>query len=422
MQPGLRTALPSDRFSSIDRDSVKHPSYGLVALLLIYAAFISLGLPDGILGAAWPQMRAQFAVSLNDNWPMLVLGVCGGLVSSVLSGPVLRWLGVSRVLVCTTLLTASVILGYAFANSFAVITALAFFLGLGNGAVDAGLNNLVANHLSSRHMSWLHAFWGVGVSLGTLLVSGVFAAKGSWQTAYLAVGLIQSALGVAFVFHHRLLREPPASADGGARREHALLRSTFGLPAGWASLGVFFVYGGLEASAGLWIASVLHDARGWSMEWAGLMATVYWASLTVGRFLTGTVSHWTTPFRIVRLALVGVIIGTSLIALSSATAIAASRLTGALTACGLLVTGLSLSPIFPMLMHDTPRCVGRAHSMNLIGMQSGAGSLGCAVVPSCVGTALRFGSAEWLGGMLLTLACATFGLLMIRERCVPRLS
>jgi len=384
-------------------------------LLLIYAAFVSLGLPDGILGAAWPQMRTEFGVALNDNWLMLTLGTAGGLFSSFMSGLGLRHLGVGRVLVLTTILTGCVIVGYALSPSYAVVTGLAFLLGLGNGSIDTGLNHFVASNLSSRHMNWLHAFWGVGISLGTLIVSGVLAVEGTWRNAYFVVGAIQLSLAIAFLVGFRSLPKADTTESARDQRvEHPGFRATLALPASWASMAAFFVYCGLECATGLWIASVLHDGRGWSMQAAGLMVTIFWSSLTVGRFLMGVVSGRTTPAKIVQGATLGVICGTALIAASSA--VSGSTIGGLVTAFGLLLTGLCLSPIFPMLMHDTPRCVGKEHSVNLIGFQAGSGTLGFAILPIVIGTVLRLYSTEWLGSLLTGLAVTLFALLVLRER------
>lgn len=391
-------------------------THRLGVLLLVYAAFVSLGLPDGILGAAWPSLRATFGVELNDNWRLLALGTCGSALSNFASGVALRRLGVGRVLVVTTLMTSVVILGYSLGPTFAIITALAFFLGLGNGAVDAGLNHFAASHLSSRHMSWLHAFWGVGVSLGTLTVSAVMASGGSWRRAYLVVGLVQLALALAFISQLRLLPGAPAAPAG---LHHAAggveLRSTLKQPAAWTNMATFFVYCGLECGAGLWIPSVLHDGRGWSTEAAGLMATVYWGSLTVGRFLIGAVAHRFRPARIARAAALGALVGALLLAASSAVVEQAAA-ASVLTALGLLVTGLSVSPIYPMLMHDTARAAGAGHAVNLIGMQGGSGQLGFTLLPIAIGALLQAYSTEWLGASLSALALLLLALLALRER------
>ncbi|RYZ06040.1 MAG: MFS transporter [Myxococcales bacterium] len=389
------------------------PPPRLAVLLLIYAAFVSMGLPDGILGAAWPQMRAELSVALNDNWPMLALGTCGSALSNFSSGAALRRLGVGRVLVLTTFLTALVILGYALAGSFAVLSALGFFLGLGNGAIDAGLNHFASAKLSSRHMSWLHGFWGVGVSLGTLLLSSAVSLGGTWRHAYLVIALVQLALGGAFVFGRGAL--PGATPRvGEPQASHPPFSATFRLPVAWASMAAFFVYCGLESAAGLWIASVLHDGRGWTTQAAGLMTTLYWASLTVGRFLIGAVSTRVSSGRIVQASTLGALVGTATVALSSAL-VDWGSLAGALTALGLLVTGLSLAPVFPMLMHDTPRSVGEGHALNLIGFQGAAGQLGLTLLPIAIGTVLRVRSTEWLGSLLAALSLLLLTLLKLRE-------
>ncbi len=400
---------------------VRTVTLSVFVLLLIYAAFTSLGLPDGILGAAWPQMRTEFAADLNDNWPLLMLGTCGGLLSAFLSGLALRNLGVGRVLILTTFLTAFVIVGYALSTSLAVMTGLAFFLGLGNGAVDAGLNHFVASNLSSRHMNWLHAFWGIGISLGTLIVSGVLAVEGTWRSAYAVVGALQLCLAVAFSFGLRSWSVNRAAEEArGERPDAPTFLSTLALPASWASMASFFVYCGIECGTGLWIASVLHDGRGWSMQAAGLMVTLFWSSLTVGRFSMGLVSQRTTPLRIVRVATLGVLLGAALIAVSALAG--RTPVAGWFTAFGLLLTGLSLSPIFPMLMHDTPRCVGSGHALNLIGFQSGSGQLGYTLLPILIGTLLKLYSTEWLGGLLTGLAVVLVALVLVRERWASRLA
>jgi fucose permease len=180
-------------------------------------------------------------------------------------------------------------------------------------------------------------------------------------------------------------------------------------------MGAFFVYCGLECSAGLWIASALHDGRGWTTAAAGLMATLFWASLTVGRFLIGIIAQRLRAMVIVRAAVTGALAGTLLLAASSAMA-PTQAAAGVVTAVGLLLTGFSLSPIYPMLMHDTPRCVGEGHAMNLIGFQGGVGQLGFTLIPVAVGALLQSQSTEWLGPLLATLAMTLIVLLALRER------
>jgi fucose permease len=390
------------------------PRFALLAL--VYVAFVSMGLPDGILGAAWPALRAELGVGLNDNWPMLALGTCGSALSNFSSGFLLRRWGVGKVLLSTTFLTATVIFGYSIAGSFAVLAVLGFFLGMGNGAIDAGLNHFAAATLSSRHMNWLHGFWGVGVSLGTLLLSTALALGGTWRQAYFVIAAVQLGLALAFVKSRRLLPAPPRETSAHSADAHPALVDTLRLPAAWLSMAAFFVYCGLETATGLWVASVLHDGRGWTTEAAGLMTTLYWASLTVGRFLIGAISQRFGARRLVALAIAGALLGTSLIAASSLLTATVEGAAGLLVALGLLVTGLSLAPIFPMLMHDTPRLVGARHSVNLIGFQGASAQLGLTSLPILIGALLSLYSTEWLGGLLFTLALLLLALAQLRER------
>ena len=368
-----------------------------------------MGLPDGILGAAWPQMRTELGVGLNDNWRMLALGTCGSALSSFSSGLALRRFGVGRVLVATTFVTALAILGYAHSATLTLITVLAFALGLGNGAIDAGLNSFVASNLSSRHMSWLHACWGVGVSFGTLIVSGILATGGTWRGAYLAIGIVQLTLAFAFVSQLRQLPQATRGSADGEASDHPSIGATLKLRASWVSMGAFFAYCGLECSAGLWIASALHDGRGWTTAAAGLMATLFWASLTLGRFLIGAISQRFQAIRIVKAAAFGALVGSLLIATSS-TLGQHQTAAGVITATGLLIAGFSLSPIYPMLMHDTVRRVGAGHATNLIGFQGGVGQLGFALIPAAVGALLQAQSTEWLGAVLTALAITLLAL------------
>jgi fucose permease len=319
----------------------------------------------------------------------------------------------------TTFLTVAVIFGYAGSPSLTVLTALSFFLGLSNGAVDAGLTSFAANHLSSRHMNWLHASWGVGMSLGTVVVSGALLMQRTWRSAYVVVAALQLCLGIAFLLSFPTLRESTQDRDTHPGEARPPFLSTLSLPTSWGSMAAFFVYCGVECGTGLWIASLLHDGRHWSMKAASLMVTVYWGSLTVGRFLIGTVSQRTTPLRLVRASLRGVVFGTTLIALSSALA-AHPVLSGLLTAGGLLVTGLGLSPIYPMLMHDTPRSVGTLHALNLIGFQTAVGTLGYTLLPILMGTVLRHTTTEWLGSMLFGLTVVLVGIVSLRERAIAK--
>jgi len=399
----------------------KHPPrFGLLLLALTYVAFVSLGLPDGILGAAWPQLRAEFGVPLNANWPIYILGLCGGLISSLSSGALMRRMRAGSILLWTTLLTSISMALCGLAPVFSIIIAIAFILGLGNGAVDATLNHHAATHLSSRHMNWLHGFWGVGVSLGTLMTSAVYAAGGDWRAACLTVAATQGAFAVLFLV---MLRAWDAAPEPGCIQESTTdthseaaprVRDTLRLPAAWVSMAAFFLYCGVEFGTGVWTTSLLQDGRGWHPDSAALCVSLFWGSLTVGRFAAGTVSNRLGTSRILRIALTGLLCGTGMLGLSSLLPSGAAA--GVSTIAGLLLTGLSLAPIYPTMMHNTPAYVGKGHSVNLIGMQAAAANVGLTTLPGLLGSFMRVTSINLLGWCLLAGACGLGLLLRLRSR------
>ncbi len=392
---------------------------GLLVLLLTYAAYISLGLPDGLMGAAWPQMRADLEVSLNANWPIYISGLIGGLLSGIFAGAILRRVTVGQLLLATTILTCTSIAGCGLSPWYWPIVGIGFLLGLGNSAIDVGMNHFVATHFSSRHMNWLHACWGVGVSTGTLIISGVANLGGSWRTACLVIATLQALLALTFLFTQKLWNSPPTEPahdapapvdDGPPASTLQSLRQSIS----WISLACFFLYCGIEFSSGVWTTSLLQSGRAWQADRAALMVTLYWASLTVGRFMIGIISNRLRPIRILRIAISGAIIGTVLISLSSI--VSHPLISGGLTAVGLLLTGLSLAPIYPTMMHDTPACVGRRHGVNLIGLQAAAANVGLTMVPGILGTFMKHSSLEYLGPCLVLMACALLFMVNMRER------
>ncbi len=394
------------------------PRFGLLLLALIYTAFVSLGLPDGIMGTAWPQIRADFGAPLNANWPIYVVGMAGGLLSSFSAGALMRRMGTGHILLATTLLSCASMAGCALSPTLGLIVGIAFLIGLSNGAVDAALNHHAATHLSSRHMNWLHGFWGVGVSLGTLIISSVCALGGDWRTACLCVAGLQALLSLFFLANQPAWEAPAEgiheTTTEPSPAERPATAATLRLPTAWVNMGAFFLYCSVEFGTGVWTTSLLQEGRGWPADRAALFVTFFWGSLTVGRFLTGTFSNAIGSRRILRGALAGVLTGTLLIALSSLCG--RGSLGGIVTAAGLLTTGLCLAPLYPTLMHDTPALVGRGHSMNLIGFQAAAANIGLTCTPGLMGTLMRQSSVEWLGLLLFVPACGLLGLVLLRER------
>ena len=257
-------------------------------LVMVYVAFISLGLPDSVLGAAWSIMQVDLNMGLAAAGPVQMVVSAGTVISSLLSGKILNRFGTGRVMLVSVLMTAVALLGFSVAPGYIWLFVFAVPLGLGGGAVDSGLNDFVARHFAARHMNWLHCFWGVGASVGPIILSGALHNGGTWRSGYLIIGCIQMALVAALLFSQptwkkvqtRDVEEMAAKTGGKKRRPKGVV----------LGLLSFFFYCGAEASVFLWAASFLVGLRGASAEQAAGWASLYLIGMTVGRLVSGLVA------------------------------------------------------------------------------------------------------------------------------------
>jgi fucose permease len=339
-------------------------------LLLAYLAFVGLGLPDPLPGALWPELRPAYGLNTSALGAVLAAGAAGYVTSSMLAGRAMGALGVGGVLAMSVAATALAALGQALAPPWALFLALAVLAGLGGGAVDAALNAYAAARFAPRHLNWMHACWGLGATLGPALAAALLAAEAGWQAAYATVGLVLAGLALAFVATRRRWTEG-AAVDGPRTPALTVLR----LPVARLQILVFFLYTGIEASAGQWAATVLTEARGASPALAAAAATLFWAALAGGRVTMGFVVDRVGADRLVRLAV-------------PAAAIAASLFAFGPRAAGLPTLGLlaaALAPIYPTLMARTPARLGAAAAAHAVGFQVAAATLGVAVLPGMIG-------------------------------------
>jgi fucose permease len=366
-------------------------------ILITYIGFVSLGLPDSLLGVAWPSMRHTFGLPLDALGAVFLFGTCGYLVSSMNAGRILRRTGVGLLLAGSSLLTVVSLVGYALSPRWAFFVALSFVSGLAGGAVDAGLNTFAATNLSNRHMNWLHAFWGVGASTGPIIMTAVLGMGAGWRWGYGVVAALQTVLVAGYFLTLKQWNVPgeePAHVQSLPRRD--LLR----LPAAWVSMTLFFVYCGIETITGQWMYSVMIESRGIDPVRAGAWTSLYWGSLTAGRFLIGSLANRVDTVRLVRWCMSGAICGVALLLTRST----------ALTFAGLAVTGFSLAPIFPSLMSLTPRRFDARHVPRIIGYQVGSAAIGIALLPTLAGVIARRAGLEMICVFLLILAAAMIAL------------
>ena len=350
----------------------------ITLLAIIYLAFISLGLPDSVLGVAWPSMRLSLDQPLAAaGLVTLIITVCSAL-SSLASASVLKRLGTGPVVMVSGFLTGFGLFGFAFAPSMAWVLLFAVPLGLGAGSVDAGLNHFVADHYSSRHMNWLHGCWGVGATIGPVLMGSALAGAGGWQSGYRTIAAIQLALALVFLLSLRLWRQEQAVpshqetvADGAGPRR--------AVPpwAAWLAPALYLAYATVEVGTGLWTASILVDDRGLDAPTAGLWVSCFFGAIMGGRFAVGLVAARLGNRRLVRLGL--------LVAMAGALVFSVKGLPAPLSLAGLVLLGLGCAPIYPSLMHETTRRFDAVTARHVVGRQVAFAYVGGAIGPATLG-------------------------------------
>lgn len=351
----------------------------MVSLLLaiIYLSFISLGLPDSLLGSAWPVMVGELEVPLAGAGLISMIISSGTVLASLFADRVTLRFGTARVTAVSVLITAVSLFGFASAQNYLSLCLIAVPYGLGAGAVDAALNNFVALHYASRHMNWLHCFWGVGATVSPYVMGWAIGSGAGWRQGYGTVSLIQLILALFLFLTLPLWRrvhfpESDASEEG----DPLPLRRALALPGVKASLVAFFSYCALETSAGLWASSYLVSMRGLDEETAAAFASLFYLGITLGRALSGFVADRIGDKNMVRIGVVLMALGVGLIFIPQSPVFALA---------GLIVTGLGGAPYYPALIHSTPEHFGRENSHAVVGLQMAAAYTGSTLAPPVFG-------------------------------------
>lgn len=385
---------------------------GPTVLVLIFVGFISLGLPDGLLGVAWPSIRQAFGLPLDALGALFLTSVVGYLVASLASGWVVARIGVGLLLALSALATTISLLTFALAPSWAVVVLVGLASGLGAGAIDAGLNSYVALLRSPRLLAWLHACFGVGAAAGPWVMVAVLEAGYSWRAGYAIVGTAQFALGLCFLATRRRwevaapTREPAApraGRSGGRAGGPAMAGQVPTAPAVWLSVLLFLLYTGVETAAGQWAYTLFVEGRGVATQAAGFAVSAYWAALAIGRILAGIVDDRLSAETLTRWSMGGMVVGAALIWLDAAVWLSIG---------GLMLMGLAAAPVFPALIGATPHRFGSDRSATIIGLQVGAASVGIAGLPALAGVLAARQGLEVIPTVLLV---GAVGLLALHE-------
>jgi fucose permease len=368
-------------------------------LIVIYLAFISLGLPDSLLGSAWPAMYEGLRVPVDYAGLISMIVAAGTVVSSLFSGKVISRFGVPIVTTFSVLLTALALMGFSLSGQFIYLCLLAIPLGLGAGSVDSALNNYVALHFEARHMNWLHSFWGVGAAIGPLIMASYLAKGDSWSKGYETVAWIQLGLVVILVLSLPLWvkKQEEENTDESSKSEgfFSLIGKVQGLK---QALLVFFLYCTIEATFGLWGASFLVFERGFEVDQAARLTSLYYLGITIGRFLSGFLTAHFTNRQLVYMGQGVIGIGLILLFLP---------FTGTLIS-GFLLVGLGCAPIFPSLLHETPANFGAKNSQTIMGIQMASAYVGITLMPFLFGKLAFFTGHGFLLGFLGICLAAIF--------------
>ena len=343
-------------------------------LPLIYLSFISLGLPDALLGSAWPSMYTELNVPLSSAGLISMIIAAGTVVSSLMSERMTRRFGPGKVTAFSVGLTAVSLGGFALSSSYWQLCLLAVPYGLGAGSVDACLNNFVALHYASRHMSWLHCMWGIGASVGPHIMGRAITAGQGWHAGYGYIAVLQIVLTFVLLMSLPKWKQPTDSGAQSRPMEPVTLRQALFIRGVREVLTCFFCYCALEQTAGLWASSYLVLKNGLPAEKAASLAALYYMGLTVGRALSGFLTLRLDDRAMVRTGFVLILLGVVCVPLG-----------GGATLAGLVILGLGSTPIYPCLIHSTPGFFGAGNSQAIIGMQMASAYVGTCLMPPLFG-------------------------------------
>ena len=369
-------------------------------LAIIYISFISLGLPDALLGGAWPTMQKEFDVPVSYAGIISMIICFGTIVSSLLSDRMTKRFGTGKVTAMSVALTAAALFGFSVSSSFPMLCIIAIPYGLGAGGVDASINNYAAIHYASRHMSWLHCMWGIGASTGPYLLAAAMT-NGSWNLGYRWVAILQIVLTAVLFLTLPLWKEEKTNTKNSVKTKPLSIKEIFAIPGAKEVMAAFFCYCALESTAGLWASSYLVMEHGVSKETAAGLATLFYTGITVGRGISGFVTYKLSDKNMIRLGQIIIAVGISLIIipLGEKTAMA-----------GIVLVGFGCAPIYPCVIHSTPAHFGVDKSQAIVGVQMACAYIGSCFMPPLFGILANHISAGllpfYLGAILVMMFAA----------------
>lgn len=380
-------------------------------LVIIYLAFISLGLPDSLLGSAWPTMYQEFSVPVSYAGGISMIIAVGTIISSLQSDRLTKKLGTGKVTAISVLMTAAALFGFSIGHSYAALCLWAIPYGLGAGSVDASLNNYVALHYASRHMSWLHCMWGIGASLGPYIMGYALTGGQNWNMGYRYIAILQIVLTGVLFFSLPLWKKQKTDDSeqlSGESTKPLSLQQIVKIPGAQEIMVTFLCYCALEQTTGLWASSYLVLQRGLAAETAAWFASLFFIGITVGRAASGFLTMKFNDTQMIRLGQGLILCGIVCLFLPS----------GNITALlGLVFLGLGCAPVYPSIIHSTPEHFGVDKSQAMIGVQMASAYVGTCFMPPVFGFIANHISVSLFPAYLLAIL-----LLMVamHEKMLPK--
>ena len=346
----------------------------LLLLAIIYLAFISLGLPDSLLGASWPTIHAELGIPISYMGIISMIISGGTIISSLFTANITKKFGTRAVTAASILLTSLALFGFSVSKEFYLLCIFAIPYGFGAGAIDAALNNYVASHYNSRHMSWLHCFWGVGAIISPYIMSFALT-HASLGAGYRAVSYIQLAIFVAVLLSFPLWKINSKKADEEIEEKPIKLTEVVKIPGVPSILIGFMAYCAAEATSMLWASCYFEEVFNSSKDEAAALGSLFFIGITGGRFIAGFISERLGDAKMIRLGTLLAFVGVGLIFIPlKAVAIA-----------GFVLLGLGSAPIYPSIIHSTPQSFGKEKSASIIGIQMASAYVGATFMPPLFG-------------------------------------
>jgi len=380
-------------------------------LLISFYSFFTLGITPGLLNIAWTYIQETFNVSLDMLGVLLTAAVVGRLTTAFASGRVIGRFGLPSALVASSLLIITGALGYMLAPTWELLLLSAVIASLGSGLIDAGMNTYASSHFSTGQLNWLHSFFGLGLTIGPIIITFIVVNLGqSWRLGYGVLAAIALLLLIAILATFPRWRVQPPRDDDDSSPTDASMLATLRVPAVLLGMLLFFIYAGVEVGAGQLSNTLFLESWNVNQETAAFWISFYWGSFTIGRMIVGTFADRVSNVFLMRMCMAGAVVGASLLWL---------RPSDLLGFMGLALLGFSLAPMFAVLISETPRRVGRAHTANAVGFQIGFAGLGAGLLPGLAGVLATQLGLEFIGlfiviNTVLTLLLHEF--LLLRDR------